>query len=330
MQVMPPFPAFSRKFNFKSNSISHFLESIQRGITYLANAFEEAIVYPFHNLAEPGISVGKLARSVKTKLLSLKLTNEENAEEDCDKATIVFRQYSYHLLCVFENELVKDAKTIIKKTAKSFTKFYNYCVSEDELKEWGEFLCGLEINTHPIYSQQLFNFVMNSFLRQCISALIAENEKTISLEEIKLSKSEEETLYYVAGYIVFSLKKNVKHKLSPNSKATISLLETRGCKGDNEFGDITIDEYTRAWLEKVNRGGLFHVNHQFYDFIVSIEKTARTVLNISFFSTYTGQNLKEVLRKKFESNLAILNAWKQLSSTITTAAFLYYGDSFSM
>uniref|UniRef100_A0A7M5XLM5 Uncharacterized protein n=1 Tax=Clytia hemisphaerica TaxID=252671 RepID=A0A7M5XLM5_9CNID len=103
-------------------------ELIQRGITYLSNAFEEAIVYQYHNLAEPGISVGKLARSIKTKILSLKPTTGENEDGDFDNASDVFRKYGYHLLSIFEDDLVKDGKTIIKKTSASFRKFYNYCV----------------------------------------------------------------------------------------------------------------------------------------------------------------------------------------------------------
>ena len=123
----------------------------------MANAFEEAIVYPYFNLAEPGLSVGKLARSVKSKMLSLKQVNDdqldENEEIECDDACKAFRTYSRHLLDIFESELVKDAKSIIKRTAATFQKFYNYCVDENEIKRWDNFLQDLEIPSGAIHRQ---------------------------------------------------------------------------------------------------------------------------------------------------------------------------------
>ena len=59
-------------------------------------------------------------------------------------------------------------------------------------------------------------------------------------QDIPITKSEEETLYYVTGFIVFFLKKEVKHQLSSDSKAIIALLDGWGCKGDNDYGD---DQY---------------------------------------------------------------------------------------
>ena len=57
------------------------------------------------------------------------------------------------------------------------------------------------------------------------------SEKKLLYFYAKFITAREETLYYVAGYITFSLKKNVKQKLFSNSKATISPMETWCCKG---------------------------------------------------------------------------------------------------
>ena len=77
-------------------------------------------------------------------MLSLKQVNDdqldENEEIECDDACKAFRTYSRHLLDIFESELVKDAKSIIKRTAATFQKFYNYCVDENEIKRWDNFL----------------------------------------------------------------------------------------------------------------------------------------------------------------------------------------------
>ena len=97
------------------------------------------------------------------------------------------------------------------------------------------------------------------------------------LQRVELEKSEIETLHYVAGFKVFSLKKSLK-KYNPLALEISILLGSWGSKSDNHF-DCSSTEYTNAWVDLGNRGGFHHVSDELYLFIKAVEMEARTILN---------------------------------------------------
>ena len=54
---------------------------------------------------------------------------------------------------------------------------------------------------------------------------------------------------------------------------------------DNDF-DSSLEEYTNAWVDLVNRGGLHHVSDEFYLFIKAVEMEARTIIAVQIFLRY--------------------------------------------
>ena len=65
--------------------------------------------------------------------------------------------------------------------------------------------------------------------------------------------------------------------------------------------ELGVEEDIRRWLDQINRGGLFQVNKEFDNLIFQTELIARTVININLLSTYAGENIKEMLKKKISS-----------------------------
>ena len=85
---------------------------------------------------------------------------------------------------------------------------------------------------------------------------------------------------------------------------------------DNVNSDATSHpylEHTKSWVESKNEGGLFLVNHEFYLFIRQIENIARTILNQQFFKCYKGQDLRDVLMKKFGESSLLESRWVALT-----------------
>ena len=107
------------------------------------------------------------------------------------------------------------------KEGSLFNTFHNLCI---EQRHEIYFLStiekyGIEVNksTNFLYNQ-LRDRVLNSMLKYRNKRLIPISTR---LQRVELEKSEIETLHYVAGFKVFSLKKSLK-KIQPTSFRNIN------------------------------------------------------------------------------------------------------------
>ena len=167
------------------------------------------------------------------------------------------------------------------------------------------------------------NFVLDRFLKFSIRFYTPSEDVLIEVSKFKLSISEQETLRYVAGYVAFSLKKNIRNKQSPEGKAIYQLLQSWGNKDDETIKETaSILDYTKVWVDLVNRGGLFKVSDAFYTFIEQIEKMVRTVINLNLLATYCGQDLHDVLMKKLSKSRFIEESWSNLTCSISNQSLV--------
>ena len=90
-----------------------------------------------------------------------------------------------------------------------------------------------------------------------------------------LTEDEANALRYVAGYVPFSLEKKLQHR--PEFK---HCLEHMAVKGSAE----SYMEYTKEWIKRINRGGLFKVHDEAYSFFVTLEMKVRQHLAVLFRS----------------------------------------------
>ena len=216
-------------------------------------AITDAKTCQFYKIAEPGISANKLAIKVEQFIESHHV-----------------QSYARHL----QNEIHKFVKkvTIIKETDIVMRKFYNLICSTTERTKWNEMLVniGCENSTASVF---LFNDVADSFLKQNINYYSGKIElEMLDVDAMRLTKHEEQSLYYVAGYLVFSLKKTIWKLTGKENTTLYKLLNNWGCKGDSTYKDLGIQEYVASWVNQTDRGGLFQVNSNFYEFVVKIEK----------------------------------------------------------
>ena len=88
------------------------------------------------------------------------------------------------------------------------------------------------------------------------SLLESNDEAQVSMDNQTLESDEEESLRYVAGYILYSLKNSIKSSDPYFKKAVSGIIGIWGGKKDSGCSNsITFLEYTQYWVEKVNRGG---------------------------------------------------------------------------
>ena len=177
---------------------------------------------------------------------------------------------------------------------------------------------------NPTVAPTVISSLLYSLVTSYITQLLKQhssNSQGFQKLKLELSKEEEKILYYVAGYLVFSLLKKYR-KLEKSKKkhhiaiASIQFLESLRVSGDNSFNSNDFETYVQEWLCRVNRGGLVKVNQQAFFFIYKIEITVRNLLNISIIKEYRDEDLRSVLLKLMMESEEINSAWESVARHI--------------
>ena len=93
-----------------------------------------------------------------------------------------------------------------------------------------------------------------------------------------LTDDEANALRYVAGYVPFSLQKKFEHR--PEFKHCLACMAVEGSSDEGSVDSYLY--YTKDWIGRVNRGGLFKVHDQAYTFFVGLETKVRQHLPFLF------------------------------------------------
>ena len=104
-----------------------------------------------------------------------------------------------------------------------------------------------------------------------------------------LTKDELNALRYIAGYVPFKLLKKLQKR-----QEFRRWLEGMAVEGT----ETSFLDYTKEWIERVNRGGLFRVNDKAFVFFTHLELRVRTYLP-KLLRTSSGITKEEVLRDNY-------------------------------
>ena len=131
-----------------------------------------------------------------------------------------------------------------------------------ELPElWKHFLQKVDHELDPL----VYQTVNQKLFEEIIKGRFGVQPRKSS--QVSLTCNEENVVRYASGYIPFVLMK--KYEKNP-SEASVSIMECLGSMAVN--GDESdFLQYTRGWLENINRGGLFEVNDLAYQLFKEIE-----------------------------------------------------------
>ena len=109
--------------------------------------------------------------------------------------------------------------------------------------------------------------------------------QTATITNTHLTDDEGNALRYVAGYVPFSLQKKLRHR--PEFTHCLACMAVEGSV--NEGTTDSYLHYTKDWIARVNRGGLFKVNDQTYKLFVSLEMKVRQHLAFLFHAETTSK-----------------------------------------
>jgi hypothetical protein len=126
----------------------------------------------------------------------------------------------------------------------------------------------------------------------------------------RLSVEEENAIRYTAGYIVRKIKKRYEEK-GPVEVVHCLLSMGEGSELSNDDGaDCTFQEYSKMWINLIDRGGLFKVNSEAYSFFLELELAAYPLVR-SCIDTGTSCQ-KELMLKDILADEDVRFAWDLL------------------
>ena len=91
-----------------------------------------------------------------------------------------------------------------------------------------------------------------------------------------MSKDELNALQYIGGYIPRVLLKKYQKRSGHKFDTFIECLGNMATNSDDDHEDLVT--YTKEWIGKVNRGGLFPLNNLAYIFFIAVEKEVNVLL----------------------------------------------------
>ena len=262
----------------------------------LKSSLESAADDPFFLIREPGKSSALLA----SRLVPLSKT--DNGIKFIEGFIV-----SMHV------KLKK--KSVSKPYQINLFKLFNKtCFEKEHLKNWKSFVALVGENLDE--TRMLFNFIMSKALEK----LLEIRRKFFIPEEkdrevyVSVTGSELQTIRYICGYLLFSLRKSLKTDQTVDGKATFTLVKSWGYKDwDDEFDENIDDEnFTFAWVEAVNRGSLIYAVDDFFHFIKHFELTTKKLLNRKFLSNYKGEDIRQMIKTEFSANLNVERCWQKL------------------
>ena len=286
-------------------------EFISNGQARFTETLELAINDPVFNLVVGNTpSPGNVAATIAKTVLNFK--ESDSYKLFADK------------LCHWLLSLVNMDTPTSEERQEQCKKYLTISMNAENRNDWELFLKKVNVqNSTRKGSDILFQFLI---FKSYEKALIWKNSLqkisySVSPSSLSFTENEEKVLRYVAGYIPFSLKKKYwSRKQTHVGKTVLSMINLWIVKGDEIKEDASLYEYSLSWTEKINRGGLMVVNESFYSFIKHIESVARSVLNKSLLITYAGEDLRDVLLKKFLRNQYIDKSWCSLTRNVESDA----------
>ena len=277
-------------------------ELISRSKQFLLEAISDAIQDPINNrmvanYETPGNLIVKLAKHVLSLLqASPQLLETKSAEVVGNVAKEICKvhfskaksreQMWCNILHMMQNDIVKKTWTGI------CDQFSNSTISS-----FHQYICTRIVNCIVIFENERKRDVVG-----------------IRTEDLHLTDDEQRVLYYVAGFIVFSMIKKYKKlsngKSNAAASAALQFFLSLKVSGNSSLKGCPFLDFAKKWMEIVDRGGLIKVNDEMFIFVRRVENVVRQVLN---------EDLRECLQTELEKSKLVSMAWDSLSRNMSNS-----------
>ena len=186
----------------------------------------------------------------------------------------VFVNFSDSLLSLLRTPLCLDTPAAMPKRREHMWVEYARLRAEDLPGLWKKFLT--DIKSSHVASEPLFMEIVNEaiFEKLIEETFKTEPESHSQVVATSLTKDEENILRYACGYV--GMKLHQRFLKTPGEKAAQFVECLSNMHSDGPTSSLL--DYTKEWVEKVNRGGLFDISDEAYRLFLSIEMSMRNIL----------------------------------------------------
>jgi hypothetical protein len=168
------------------------------------------------------------------------------------------------------------AKSLTTRYEKMWRGYHQLIIGDELSSLWHSTLERVE---NPLFFQQFMQLVTRRVMDEAVkSAFVFGDQETASPKVQPLKAEEEQALRYVAGYIPMKLKK--KYEKRPDSVRALKYMECLNTMNEEKGTDVDFLQYTKLWVEQVNRGGLFRITNDTYLIFRAMELASRRVLSV--------------------------------------------------
>ena len=170
--------------------------------------------------------------------------------------------------------------------------YHQMRTSEKFRKAWSDFLRqSISTVSTPFFYLHVTDFIFKALIRIDFPVPVAINSESKQDSVASLTTLEQNALRYVAGYVCRKIRDRVDARNSPlKCDIRIAMIELAGDEIDEEAA-------TEEWTNKIDRGGLWHINDDVFNLFVAIEFEAKRLL-LAIKKDESSLNLKKKLHNE--------------------------------
>ena len=206
------------------------------------------------------------------------------------------------------------AKSLNTRYEQMWSGYHQLIVGDELSSLWHN---TLERTENPLFLQQFMQLVTRRVMDEIVkTAFVLDDQESASPQDQPLKAEEEQALRYVAGYIPMKLKK--KYEKHPNNERASKYFECLNAMNEETGGDCDVDflQYTKLWVEQVNRGGLFRVSDDAYLLFREMELISRRVLSVGRVTSHPTLKIQQELEEAILKNPSIAAHWNTLLTKV--------------
>lgn len=204
------------------------------------------------------------------------------------------------------------AKSLATKYEKMWAGYHELTIGNELSSLWRS---TFECVENPLHFQQFMQLVTRRVMDEAVkTAFVFESEATASPQAQMLKADEEQALRYVAGYVPMKLKK--KYEKQPNNVHALNYMACLNVMSEEKGVDVEFLQYTKLWVEQVNRGGLFQVNNDTYLIFRAMELASRRVLSVKRVTSHPTLKIQQEMEKAIMNDPSVTAHWNYLLTKI--------------